>query len=118
MACVASRSRSDCRLHDRGWCSKRMVRVAVRWCVGSTCHFCALIGCRLFVVVPFLASLALSWVPAHPHIAAYADTATLLGDSAAQRSAFGQTRELLRTEHLQDFGFDLKAVGDVGLARG
>jgi len=95
----------------------RMVAiVAVRRCVGSTCHLRTLIGCRIFVIVPFLASLGIPWTSAHPDIAANADTAALLGDGATQGSALGQTRELLRTEDLQNLGLHLEAVCDVGLA--
>jgi hypothetical protein len=74
--------------------------VVVRRCVRSTCRLRALVGGRLFVVVPFLASFGIPRAPAHPNIAANADTATLLSDSATQGSAFGQTRELLRAEDL------------------
>lgn len=74
--------------------------VVVRRRVGSTCRLRALVGRRLFVIVPFLASLRVPRIPAHPNVAANADTATLLSDSAAEGSAFGKTRELLRAEDL------------------
>jgi len=77
-----------------------MVAVVVRRRVGSVCGLRALVGGRLFVIVPILASLRIPWAPAHPNIAANTDTAALLGDSATQGSAFGQTRELLRAEDL------------------
>ena len=77
-----------------------MRMVIVRSCVGSTCGLRALVGGRLFIVVPFLASLCIPRAPAHPYIAANANTATLLGNSATQGGAFGQTRELLRAEDL------------------
>jgi hypothetical protein len=74
--------------------------VVVRRCVRSTCRLCALVGSRRFVVVPFLASFSIPRASAHPYIAANADTATLLSDSATQGSAFSQARELLRAEDL------------------
>ena len=92
-----------------------MRMVVVRRCVGSTCGLRALVGGRLFVIVPFLASLRIPRAPPHPHIAANTDAATLLSDGATQRSAFSQTRELLRAEDLEDCGLDLKAVCDVSL---
>jgi hypothetical protein len=93
-----------------------MVRIAVWWCVGSTCDLRALIGCRILVIVPFLSSLGVPWSPAHPDIAANANTTALLSDSATQGSTFSQTRELLRTVDLQDLRLDLQAVCDVSLA--
>jgi len=74
--------------------------VVVRRCVRSTSGLRALVGGRLFVIVPFLASLRIPRTSTHPNIAANTNTATLLSDSAAQGSAFSQTRELLRAEDL------------------
>lgn len=118
MASIAGRSRSSCRLQNRWWCSKWVIGIVVRWCVGDTGGLCALIGSRVFVLIPILASLGIARCgPAHPDIATNAYTTALLGDSPAKCSAFGQTGELLRTVHYQDFGLDLEAVGDVSLAR-
>ena len=92
-----------------------MCVVAVRRCVGSVCGLRALVGGQLFIIVPFFASLRIPWAPAHPNIAANTDTATLLSYSATQGSAFGQTRELLRAEYLQDCGLHLETVCDVSV---
>ena len=93
-----------------------MIPVVVRRCVCSTCDLCALICCRLFIVIPFLSSLCVSRAPTHPNIAADTDTAALLSDSATQGSAFGQTRELLRAVDLQGLRLHLETVRDVSLA--
>jgi hypothetical protein len=95
MTSVASGPRSSCRLHDRRRCSKWVVRVGVGWCVRSTRHLRALVSCRVFILVPILASLGIARCPAHPDIATYAYTTALLGDN---------------------FRFDLEAVGDVSIA--
>jgi hypothetical protein len=116
MASVAGGPRSSCRLHDRRRCSKWVIRVVVGWCIRSTRHLCALVCCRIFILVPVLASLGIARGPAHPDIATYAYTTALLGNNATERGTFGQTRELLRAEDLQDFGFDFEAVGDVSVA--
>lgn len=100
MASVAGRSRSSRRLHNRGRCSEWVVRVVVRWCVGSTCHLRALIRCRVFVLIPILASLGIARISAHPDIATYAYATALFSDGAAEGSAFCEARELLRfTRH-------------------
>lgn len=117
MASVAGRSRSSRRLHNRGRCSEWVVRVVVRWCVGSTCHLRALIRCRVFVLIPILASLGIARISAHPDIATYAYATALFSDGAAEGSAFCEARELLRAVHLQDFRLDLETVSDVGVAR-
>lgn len=98
----------------------RVVCVAVWRCVGGTCHLSTRFSGQVFVVIPVLASLCVTRIigPAHPDIATNAYTTALLGDSTAQRSAFGQTRELLRAEDLQDFRFHLEAMSDMSLALG
>lgn len=100
VASVTGRSRSSRRLHNRRRCSEWVVCVVVWWCVGSTCHLRALIRCRVFVLIPILASLGITRVSAHPDIATYTHATALLRDGAAEGGAFGQTRELLRTVHL------------------
>jgi hypothetical protein len=114
---VAGGSRSGYGLHDGRRCSVWVVRVVVRRCVGSARRIRTLVSRRVFVTVPILAFLR-AMIPAmHPHIATNPYTATLLGDNTTERSAFGQTGELLCTEHLQDLRLDLESVGDVSLAR-
>jgi hypothetical protein len=78
MASVAGGPRSGNRLHDRRRCSKWVIFVGVRWCVRSTRHLRALVSCRVFILVPILASLGIARGPAHPDIAAYAYTTALL----------------------------------------
>lgn len=93
----------------------RVVWVAVwRWVFGA-CHLSTLFSGQVFVVLPVLATLC-GIGSAHPDVATNAYTTALLGDSATQRSAFGQTRELLRAEHLQNFRFHLEAMSDMSLA--
>jgi hypothetical protein len=68
----------------------------------------------VLIVVPFLARLPIARVGlAHADITAYAYTAALLGNSAAERGAFGKTGELLRAEDLQDGRLDLQTMSDV-----
>jgi hypothetical protein len=116
VASVACRTRSGCGFHDGRRCAKDVVCIVVWRCVGCTCDLRALVGSRLFIVIPFLASFGIPWAPAHPDVATNADTTALLSDSAAEGSAFGQTRELLRAVDLQDFRLHLQAVCDVSLA--
>lgn len=76
-----------------------------------------LIICRLLIVlIPILRRLVLT--APHAHIASNADAAALFSDHAAQRSAFGQTWELLRREDNEWIRLDLEAVGDVGIDAG
>lgn len=63
-----------------------------RW--GASCWGPVLV--LLLITIPFLGALVLA--APHPDIASYADTATLLSDHTAKRSALGQTRELLGRE--------------------
>lgn len=79
-------------------------------------HLGAVFGRLVLVLVPFLASLCVALGPAGANITAYTHTATLLGDSATERSAFGQTGELLRAVDLQDGRLDFQTVGDVVVA--
>jgi hypothetical protein len=81
------------------------------WCPR---HLFALRLCLVLIVVPFLARLPIARVGlTHADITAYAYTAALLGNSAAERGAFGKTRELLRAEDLQDGRLDLQTMSDV-----
>jgi hypothetical protein len=81
------------------------------WCPR---HLFALRLCLVLIVVPFLARLPIARVGlAHADITAYAYTAALLGNSAAERGAFGKTGELLRAEDLQDGRLDLQTMSDV-----
>lgn len=63
-----------------------------RW--GASCLSPVLV--LLLITIPFLGALVLA--APHPDIASYADTATLLSDHTAKRSALGQTGEFLGGE--------------------
>jgi hypothetical protein len=85
------------------------------WCPR---HLQAMCLRLILVVVPFLSSLSITRVgPAHANITAYAYTAALLGNSAAERSALGQTRELLCAKDLQDGRPDFQTVSYMVVAR-
>lgn len=81
-----------------------------RW--GASCLGPVLV--LLLVTIPFLGALVLA--ASHPNIASYADTATLLSDHTAKRSALGQTRELLGGENGERRRLDLASVGDEAVA--
>lgn len=65
-----------------------------------------------FVVVPLILGALVLPTP-HAHVTSNADTAALLGNSTAERSALGETWELLGAEDGERLGLDLKSVRDV-----
>lgn len=116
MAGIACRSRPDrSRLHGRRRGSKRRSGVVHR-CVRSTCCLCTLFRGLFLVLIP-LPPAGFRRLSAHPHIAANANTAALLGDRTAEGGAFSETGESLGAEDLEDLRLDFQSVSDMGIGR-
>lgn len=73
----------------------------------------ALVGRLLLVVIPVILSLVVA--PPHADVTAYPDTASLLGNHAAQGSAFRETWKLLGAVDTEGRGLHLQPVRDMSI---